>query len=273
MTVLALGPFIGSFEQEIMSFVPYARYLSHIINYDHIYICGHSNRSFLYDWIPEENHYYINEKWTRDDCKQTGYIHEDVISQQFLQTTKDFKQSIKKKVNCLNKDIELYSLPYIKSTPVYTTIQKVYQPTPIPNNNIKEKDYVVFIPDETIDEELSLDIYNALRKYYNVLIIGDCKTHLPEYNSIMKRLDYVEKVYELIYNYIHNAKFVITPCSYWTIICNMQQIPVFSWGENPGTYKKDGTFGFNNNNMIMYGDGSMTTDTLMNAVQYFERRI
>ena len=271
--ILALGPFIGSFEQEIMSFVPYARYLSHIMEYDHLYICGHSNRGFLYDWIDEGNHYHINEKWTRDDCKQTGYVHSDVISQQFLQTVKGFRQDIKARTNCLNKDIDLYNLPYIKSTPVYSTVQKIFEPTQPPTNKIKEKDYVVFIPDESISEESCLNIYNALKNEYNILIIGDCKTHLPEHNVIMQRLDYVEKVYELVYNYIHGAKFVITPCSYWTILCNIQGVPVFSWGQTPSVYKTEGTFGFDNKNMVMYGDDDINTDTLLRSIEYFEHRI
>ena len=71
-----------------------------------------------------------------------------------------------------HKDIELYNLPYIKSTPVYSTIQKVYQPIQVPDNTIKEKEYVVFIPDESISEKLCDDIYNRLCSEYNVLIIG-----------------------------------------------------------------------------------------------------
>lgn len=272
MNVLGLGPFIGSFEQEIMSFVPYARYITQILDYDHIFMCGHSNRKFLYDWIPNENYYPINEKWTRDDCKQNGYIHDDVISTQFIQTVKDFKQNIKTHTRCLNKDISIYNLPYIKSTPVYSIAQKIFEPkkTSIP---IDEKEYIVLIADESISEKFSNDIYNKLINDYNVLVIGDCKTHLAEYNIIMKRADYVEKVYELIYSYINGAKFVITPCSYWTILCNIQNIPVFSWGDNPGSYKSESTFGFDNENMIIYADENKKVNELVGSIKYFEEKV
>jgi hypothetical protein len=272
--ILAVGPFIGSFEQEIMSFMPYARYLSQIMEYDDIFISSHSNRRFLYDWIDDRNYISINEKWTRDDCKQNGYVHDDVISSQFIQTSKDFKQKIKTDIKYKGYPIELYSLPYIKTAPIYSTIQKKFYPIRVPRTDIKEKDkdYVVFIADESISEETSNNIYNLLINEYNVLVIGDCKTHLAEKNVIMKRSDYVERVYELIYGYIHGAKFVITPCSYWTIICNIQNIPVFSWGESPGIYKSEGTFGFDNKNMIIYNDDN-NAKSLVGSIGYFQKKL
>jgi len=265
MSSVAIGPFIGSFEYEITMFAPYVRYIHSVVddNVD-VHISTYSNRLFLYDWIDDDKKHSVNERLSRNDCKQIGVIHEDINLKKYNEYVTSFKKSIN------NNPVEIYHLPYNKTNVLFTYTQKIFSPYRYPHNEIEENDFIVFIPDISISEDKSLEIYNELIKYYNVLVIGDCKTHIPEYNILMKRKDYVEKVYELIFNYIHKAKFVVTPCSYWTFLCNLQGVPIFSWGEHPSIYKSNGIFGFDNNNMIIYGDGRI--DIILRSIEYFNNK-
>jgi hypothetical protein len=44
------------------------------------------------------------------------------------------------------------------------------------------------------------------------------------------------------------AKAVVCPLGHWTVIANMQKVPVFSWGESVGQYRKGGIHYLNNEN-------------------------
>jgi hypothetical protein len=44
MKILAIGPYIGDFENELLQFRPYARWLTEAIKWDKIYLSTHVNR-------------------------------------------------------------------------------------------------------------------------------------------------------------------------------------------------------------------------------------
>ena len=61
MKILAIGPYIGSWEEEIFTFRPYARWLAEAVEWDQIYLSTHVNRVFLY------------QEFVQRDMKQ-GYL-------------------------------------------------------------------------------------------------------------------------------------------------------------------------------------------------------
>ena len=268
MKSVCVGPFIGSFECEVLQFLPYVKYLANTLTYDNFYVSGYSNRRFLYDWILDVDFFPVYESGTRSDHKQIGYIHEDVSSTQYSQLVTSFQKYVIDDLSCSIKDIDMYVPTYTRYMPPTNNIQKKFTPTN-QIKNINFSDIVVFIPDESIDEVHNQIIYNSLKIKYNVVVVGDCKTNLYQYNDIMKRMDYTDKVYELVIEYIQKANAVIVPCSYWTILCNIHETPVLSWGDIVGPYKTNGTFGFGNKNMIINSQKHINIDVLDKAVEYF----
>ena len=264
MKIVACGPFIGSFEQEVMYFQPYVRYISEVRSDDLIYVSGYSNRRFLYDWVSDNSFFPVYEPGTRTDYKQVGCTHDDVTSGVFGQYVKGFRQYVKNETG--TDDITMYVPPYLKNLPPINTVQKIYEPYKSLHTTTL-RDTVVFIPDESVPEAHSVLIYNMLCNRYNVVVVGDCKTTLYEYNTIMQRPDYTDQVYSLIIEHIQKAKLVITPCSYWTVLCNIHGTPVVSWGESVGVYKSDGVFGFDNLNMILDARPCINIDVLTRGVE------
>ena len=45
-TVLALGPYIGDFKNEILNFQPHIKWIHEVVGIDNVYVCTHRNRSF-----------------------------------------------------------------------------------------------------------------------------------------------------------------------------------------------------------------------------------
>jgi hypothetical protein len=52
--------------------------------------------------------------------------------------------------------------------------------------------------------------------------------------------------YKYIIHILSKVRAVICPLSDWTFLCNLQNIPVFSWGDNINPYKTGGIYNFNN---------------------------
>ena len=266
--VLALGSYVGSFEHEVMTFMPYARWLSEILEYDSVYINVHHNRKWMYDFIKEENVIPIYEHLTRDEEAQQGYIHTEVKQKDFLILIKKFKNEIieRHNKNILKKDISLYNLPYMKSSPPIPFYNKIHEPLNIPEIEIDEDELdIVYIPCISEDEKNIKEVYNHLKSKYNCVVIGDVNTHLLNENKVLSYIDYSENVYKYILNYISKAKIVVCPISHWTFLCNLQGIPVISWGENIGQYRKGGIYNFNNKECMT----TISTENLPEMIDYF----
>ena len=250
MKVLAIGPYLGSFKEEIFTFRPYARWLSEAIEWDKIYLSTHLNRIFLYEnFVPVENVIPIFQQYSRDEKNQNGYVHTKIHKSDFRLILKKFKEDIIARENCSKRDIEIHHLSYSKSTPPYSIYNKLFDEIPEVNIKIpkRHQNKVIFIPAKTEKIELLAYVYKVLKKRYNAIVVGSADTWFSNENVILDRLDYFENGWKYLVQYITLAKAVICPASYWTGLANLQSKNVFSWGENPGQYREGGMYNFGNN--------------------------
>jgi hypothetical protein len=274
MRILALGPYIGSWQEEIFSFRPYIRWVIEAVKYDKVYLCTHLNRFFLYDhFIFPENIIPIYQHFSRDEKNQIGYVHNKLGKKDFNLVVKKFKDEIVKREGCNRRDIEIYNLSYSKNTPPISVYNKIYEPIKTDIKIIKKN--IIYIPCKTDRRDRVFDVYNFLKSYYNdVVVIGDMNTWISQENVILDRLDYFENGWKYIIEYINKSMAVICPLSYWTGISNLQNKPIFSWGvqgQNISQYKENGILNFNNKNCWAYPISSKTTDieVITNGIKRF----
>lgn len=243
MNKILLGPYIGDFKHEIEEFYPFVCWFRKNIS-DNFFYSTHLNRKFIYD--KKDGYIPFYEILSREEEKQNGYLHDDINPRDYVSLiVKNIKEEISNDLNCLKKDLLHYNLSYVKFTSKIPLCQKYFKP--IPFDKVDRK--IVFIPDDSWDKNDLSTILNYLKTYYDeqFLVIGDTKTHFKKENIILNRFDYFENGYINIINYISNAKLVITPCSHWTLLANIQKVPVLSWGnENIGMYKDNGCYTLNN---------------------------
>lgn len=238
MEILACGPYIGDFENEILTFRPYCKWLQESVEHDCMYICTHVNRGFLYHFIPEENIIPVYEDLSRDELGQKGYIHDFIKQKDYNILLKKFKNEIIEKEKCNKKDIIQYNLNYIKSKPSVPLYNKCFERIYIEENNVEKS--VILIPYKDESDKKLLEIYKYLKNKYNCIIIGDQKVDFPEENKLLHYIDYFENGCKYIIKYINNSKAVICPVSFWTALCNLQGVNVFSWGEQVSQFKEEG---------------------------------
>lgn len=237
MKALLIGPYIGNFTYEITVFRPYAKYLSDLLDYDEVFISSHTNRSFLYDWIEPDNFLPIFEYLSRDESKLVGYTHNDISKLEYTQLSKRIVSQIP------YDTLDIYSLPYSKTVSGIPFYEKEFMNFKYPEIDIPQNDYILLIPDKSKDIS---DIYNTLKRDYNVIVVGDMNNGLESENVLLKEPDYFTCNYIRMFNYIHKAKLVVTPCNYWAMICNIQDLPMFYWGSDSSMYKTEGVYGFGN---------------------------
>jgi hypothetical protein len=277
MNILGIGPFIGEFKHEFLTFRPYARWLSEVVEYDKLYINTHLNRSFLYDFVSEENIIPVYEVFSRNETGQVGYIHKDLQQKDFNLLVRKFRSEITERESCSKKEVEIHHLNYVKSTPHYSIYNKIFEEISIPNNiNIpkEHENKIIFIPVMTEVLKKSSYIYNYLKQKYDCLIVGDINTWFSKENVVLNYIDYFENGWKYIINYISKAKAVICPISYWTALCNLQNKPVFSWGLNPGQYREEGMYYFNNKkSTIIPADVDTDPIIILKMIDYFLKEL
>jgi len=257
-----LGPYVGDFANEILTFRPYIRYISHITDPStNIYISSHINRSFLYDWICKENFIPIYEHISRNEPSQNGFTHNDITKTEFNQITKFLRNGIQ------SESIEVYSLPYVKNTNIISLYQKFYTPFVIPQYNIKSHCDVVCIFSKT---EHSRDVYYNLSNKLDVVVIGDMNNGLEERNILLKNIMFLDN-YKLMFNYVYKSKLVVTDCSEWALICNLQKIPVFYWGLDSSLYKENGIMNFENRKCMSVCD--MDIKSIVQMIVYCYEKV
>lgn len=239
---ILIGPYVGSFKHEMLTFLPYVNYLLSVLEYDDVYISSHYNRKFLYDDIPHSEFIPVYSNITRSELNQKGLIHDEITKQQYNQISKMIKTNIDGGIS------EHHTLPYIKATKTISYYQKKYKEYTYPDVEMDiSKDTIVFIPD-TSDE--SLVVYNSIKDTHNVVVIGDMNNGIAIDNVLLQQYNYFDIVYTHMFNYIHKAKMIVTSCPEWAMICNIQGLPVIYWGEDSSMYKRDGIYGFDNQNII-----------------------
>lgn len=224
------GPFIGDFKTEILDFRPYTRWVYEVLKPERMFVATHSNRCFLYEWATTLP---VFEDLSRDELGQNGVLHNSIGQKDVSSVIKKAKEDV---INILKskEDVIHINLHYSKShnwCPIY---KKIY--TPIKYS--KNKGKIVFIPD--INEKYAFieDVYEFLQdEFDDVVIVGDMKTHLHGNNIIYKDNVNFTDMYNNIINHISNAKVVITPNSHWTVLSNIQNKPVFSWGTSTLYYE------------------------------------
>jgi len=271
-SVLALGPFIGSFEQEILTFRPHMKWIEANTDYKHVFYSSHFNRKFLYPQVSNRKYLPVYKQLTRQEIHQSGYSHKDVDQKDFMSLIRVYKENITSKTGCAKKDINQQSLPYVKYISPISIYHKIFEPIKVPVS--KRSGYVVFIPDMSMPVEDSMSIFDHLGSVCKFSVIGDMKCHLPESNEILQSVDYLQNGYQKIITAITNSKAVITPCSHWTAIANLQGAPVISWGENVGQYREQGIYNFNNSkSRIIYHDEETDIEKLLVQIDRYLEEI
>jgi hypothetical protein len=259
-SVVVIGPYIGDLEQELFAFRPHARYITSSITADHIYISSHYNRSFMYDWVPEENFIPVFESLTREETKQKGYLHEDVTRTDYSQLVKHLKNEVKERHGKV--DLEVYSPPYIKSINTISIYQKEFSSISFPEQSINKNDYISFIGNQS---EESTEIYNTLNDMYDIIVLGNMSNGIEQQNVLLKHTDYFINGYVTMMNYIKESKILVTNCPVWAMIGNLMQKHMVFWGNSCSQFKRYGVYGFNNPNVISV-DTSM--DSVVKMIRY-----
>jgi hypothetical protein len=232
-----LGPYVGGFTHEILTFRPHMRYISHIIDPStEIYISSHYNRFFIYDWIECDRFIPIYEHISRNEPGQCGFIHNDITKTEYNQITKTIRNQIPHDI------VEIQNLPYVKNTNSVSLYQKYYTPFVIPPIDIIKHIDVIGIFDKS---DQSRDVYYNLINSIDLTVIGDMNNGIEERNILLKNI-IIDNNYLMMFNYIQNAKLVVTNCSEWALICNLQGVPVFYWGTDFSLYKVGGIMNFDN---------------------------
>jgi hypothetical protein len=266
--VLALGPFIGSFEQEILTFRPYMRWIELNTINKGIYYSSHFNRKFLYPQVSNKKYVPVYKQLTRQEIHQNGYSHKDVDQRDFMSLVRVFKDEIVDQTGCIKKDINHQSLPYVKYTSPVSIYHKIFEPIKVPVS--KKKGNIVFIPDISMKEADAIKIWTYLKNHYKVSLLGDMKCHLPSENEVLKNVDYLQNGYKKIVTAITNATAVITPCSHWAVIANLQSTPCISWGNSIGQFREGGIYNFNNDkSKSVYYDTDGNVNNLINNIKMY----
>lgn len=264
-SVVVIGPFIGDLEQELFAFRPHARYISSSVEANEIYISSHFNRSFLYDWIPEENFIPVFESLTRDETKQHGYLHDDVSRTDYTQLVKHLKNKVRELQS--RSSIEVYSPPYIKSTNTISIYQKEFSPLSFPKTAINRSDYIIFIADQS---NKSTFIYDTLKKQYDIIVVGNMSNGMEHENILLKATDYFVNGYSTMMNYIMNSKMVVTNCPVWALVSNLMGKHMVFWGDTCSQFKPEGVYGFYNYNAVSV---DINEKSVIEMIQYKYERI
>lgn len=271
-TFLLCGPYMGDFKQEILTFKPYVDWLTEVIPHKKAFVKTHFNREFMYnDKITSA----IDKTLSLNELDQKNYYNKNIVKKDFNTLLKNFKTDIINTHNITKKQCKAHSLSYVQFLQPYSIYQKFFKPIETPYDI--EIDHIgeciIFIPDESETEEVNEIILKALSEQYNVLVIGDTKTNLHSENIILKKPDYSENVYKYIIKYLSMAKCVVTPSSHWTYLCNLQQVPVFSWGNRISLYKAKGDLNFGNFNSLMFKDDDTDIKKVINQIHWFINKL
>jgi hypothetical protein len=228
--VIGVGPFIGDFSSEILSFRPYVTWLYNNLSFRKFYVSSYSDRKFLYHWIPDNKFIPVNEKFNNEELQDSHY-NNAVSYNSYFKLIRELKNKIYNNAIDIKKtEIKIFTIPYTKLCDPVTYEKKIYTPISV---DIDLGDYILF------EDKVYFNEYN-----YKIL------SEIPSYEDKIKSLV--------------GAKCVVCSAGIWTIIANMQKKPVFSWSEGAiGKYKPNGDYGFRNKNMIIYCDNDTTLKKTM----------
>lgn len=247
MKILALGPYVGNFEQEVQNFRPYCRWVSDVVKYEDVYLCTHYNRFFLYDWIPEDHKIAVTEEITHDETSQIEHRSEHVGRNQFLKLRNWFKSKILEITDHKKQDITVHTIGYSKSSIPCPSHNKIYSRIEM---DVSKGEHVYFVP--SADQSLNLAIENILKPYE----IRICDNNINNHDRYRYNIETMM-----------SARFVVSELSYWTFLCNQNMIPVFSWGLDVGPYKKGGVMNMGNQDSMTVATSNK--DSVSSMLKYF----
>lgn len=236
---LCIGPFIGNFEQEVLSFRPYAKWLSSVMEeYDEIFLSSHYNRLFLYrDFIKSKNLIPVDKKYSDNIEDQKGFVNNKVTLKNYNKLQRKFKNNIVE-YGYRKKDIDNQSIKYRKTTIQYPIHKKIFTPIKLEKDE-RYKDFFFYMPsDINIECNHNIITYNPLCDLKETLVI------------------------------INSCRGVITPLSFWTLVANLQKVPVFSWGKGVSMFRKNGIYNLNNDKCITIPEEE-NKELLRNAIHNF----
>jgi len=262
--ILTCGPFVGSFFEEIWNFRPFVQWVSKNIVYDDLFVLSHYNSKFLYD----ENLVHIPKQYSFYH-KTCYHLNEDMTFDLYKHISRKLKTEISVNKKYKPKDIIQLSNKYTKNRIKISILNKYYKKISVPDVSVLLKDFIVYIPTKNEDEEKIKKIYNYLSNNYNVVIIGD-NIYYEDENFINNKYDMLDRKYEYILKILSLTKMVVCPVGKWTYLCNLQNVPVVSWGYGINQFKEGGTYHFNNNNCIIPGSD---IDVIISSIEYFKERL
>jgi hypothetical protein len=263
------GPYIGDFEQEIITFRPYIRWVFQNTEVSKMYVNTHFNRMFLYEnFIPAEQIIPVPEHLSRAEMEQSGYIHNLIAPKDFNILVKMIKEDVIGREGCTKRDLEMFTLSYIKSTTPYSIYQKLFHS--IDGLDIKNpfKGKIIYIPYN--DKHRRLKAVKEFLADHDSVIMGDQSTRFKDDNVVLSRSDYFSNGWKTIIKAISEAKALICPVSYWSVIGNLQQVPVFTWGENVGQFKEGGIYSFNKKCTAI---ATIKIDVIIEMIEHFLEEI
>jgi len=222
--IICVGPFVGDFETEILSFRPYVAWLYKNVKWNKFYVSSHYYSRFLYDFLEDEQFIPILDNELSDDkASQVNYFHEKIPHKTFLRYTRNFKSKVSKLTGTKKEEIKVIGISYTKLSDPIISAKKVFE-------KIRTKG--------TKGNYILYDTKPIIKEIEHKLI-GNCSSS-----------------YDLI-GLISNAACVVCKAGFYTALANLQGIPVFSWAvDYPGRYRHNGIYNFGNKNAhILYCDG------------------
>lgn len=221
--VLCVGPFVGDFKTEILSFRPYVTWLYKNVKWKNFYVSSHYYSRFLYDFLEDEQFVpIISNELSDDKASQVNYFHEKIQHKTFLRYTRNFKSQVSKLTGFKKEDIKVIGISYTKLSDPIIFAKKAFEK--IKTQGTKEN-YILYDKEPLIEE-------------LNYKLIGNCSSS-----------------YDLI-ELISNAVCVVCKAGFYTALTNLQGVPAFGWSvEYPGRYRHNGIYNFGNKNAhILYCD-------------------
>jgi hypothetical protein len=257
--ILIIGPYVGSFEYEITVFWPYVLWLCNVVDFKKAYIITHYNRAFLYNNIDKRVEMLpIYKHITRDEEGQIDHRHENITHKDYNLILKRYKEDVIKQENIKKSEVNVINLGYIKNIPNDNIYKKTFKYIDVSDTPCELRGLFIYIPfGKNKENEI---IYKYIKSVDdNFVVVGDIKSPLIQENILMTDINYFSHGLRNIIGAISYAKAVICPISFWTLICNIQQSTVFSWGNNPGRYRNGGIYGMNNTKSTIFPNVNLKT--------------
>lgn len=207
MKIILLSPFLNEFDKEVYSYRPFYYWLKNKFPTDRIYVSSILKHKFLYDDFFIYFDSYIEDYEEKRNKKW------------FRKIIKFLKNEISIKENIQSKDIEELNLPLNNMFQIPEEFKIYNKITYVKNLN----NNIICILKRDEFSDIHLNILNN----YNIKVIFE-----EDYEK------------EDIFKEICNCKLCLTNIDHWMFICNLQNIPLFGWGQQITRFKHNELWNF-----------------------------